>query len=196
MARPRNFQETEVLNAVTELFWKKGFADTSITDLEQVTGLTRTSIYAAYENKKSLYHRALCLYQSQAFTYVQRIFDEIEDPIEAIKVLLTDTLQRAFNDDNKKGCFIANAAAEMYHNCELTTSFLTDNKNKFVQLIKDKLSTDVSKLKKELHPKVDVLAAFIFTSYSGYMIMLKNGGKKEEIFPAIDLLIDFITESN
>ena len=43
MARPREFDEGEVLDAVVSTFWSRGFEATSIQDLVEATGLSRAS---------------------------------------------------------------------------------------------------------------------------------------------------------
>ncbi|MFP3361751.1 TetR/AcrR family transcriptional regulator, partial [Planococcus sp. SIMBA_143] len=43
MARPRAFDETQVLDAVTEQFWTYGYAATSLDDLMRVSGLGKGS---------------------------------------------------------------------------------------------------------------------------------------------------------
>lgn len=43
-----------IIEACAETFNKKGFAGTSITDLEKVTGLTKGSIYGNFENKDAV----------------------------------------------------------------------------------------------------------------------------------------------
>ena len=54
MARPTEFDRTEVLDRATRLFWERGFGGTSISDLEAAMGIGRTSIYAAFGAKEDL----------------------------------------------------------------------------------------------------------------------------------------------
>ena len=42
-----------------QLFWHKGFAETSLDDLTRAMGINRPSLYAAYGDKKTLYLRAM-----------------------------------------------------------------------------------------------------------------------------------------
>jgi TetR/AcrR family transcriptional repressor of nem operon len=43
-----------IIESTAELFNKRGFAATSVTDLEKATGLTKGSIYGNFENKEAV----------------------------------------------------------------------------------------------------------------------------------------------
>jgi AcrR family transcriptional regulator len=49
-----------------ELFWRQGYEGTSLTDLTRELGLTRPSLYAAFESKEALFLKALDLYEARA----------------------------------------------------------------------------------------------------------------------------------
>jgi TetR/AcrR family transcriptional regulator, transcriptional repressor for nem operon len=59
MARPKEYTNTTVLNRAMNLFWKKGFASTSMNDLVITTGLNRHSMYSDYGNKEGLFCSSL-----------------------------------------------------------------------------------------------------------------------------------------
>ena len=54
MARPREFDETEVVDLARNAFWSHGVAATSITALSEATGLSVGSIYKAFKSKDAL----------------------------------------------------------------------------------------------------------------------------------------------
>src|SRR4030095_15791507 len=64
MARPAEFDRTEVLDRATRLFWERGFSGTSITDLEEAMAIGRTSIYAAFGAKEDLFMAAIDHYDA------------------------------------------------------------------------------------------------------------------------------------
>lgn len=57
--RPRSFDEGQVLSAVLDHFWLKGYAAASLDDLAAAAGVNRPSLYAAFGDKRSMYLRAL-----------------------------------------------------------------------------------------------------------------------------------------
>jgi TetR/AcrR family transcriptional repressor of nem operon len=62
MGRPRQFDESALLDAAIELFWTHGYAGTSIEDVARLTKVGNGSIYAAYDSKNGLYLTAVTRY--------------------------------------------------------------------------------------------------------------------------------------
>jgi AcrR family transcriptional regulator len=66
IGRPREFDIDRALERAMELFWRQGYEGTSLADLTRELGLTRPSLYAAFESKEGLFLRALDLYEARA----------------------------------------------------------------------------------------------------------------------------------
>ncbi|NMO53926.1 TetR/AcrR family transcriptional regulator [Actinoplanes sp. TBRC 11911] len=62
MGRPRIFDEDRAVEQAMRLFWRHGYDGTSLRDLGQELGLKPGSLYAAFGDKESLFHRALDRY--------------------------------------------------------------------------------------------------------------------------------------
>jgi TetR/AcrR family transcriptional regulator, copper-responsive repressor len=55
MGRPKKFSREEVLEKAMPVFWKHGFADTSLQDLELATGVNKSGLYTEFRNKEDLF---------------------------------------------------------------------------------------------------------------------------------------------
>src|SRR5580692_2723851 len=55
MGRPKSFSREEVLEKAMPVFWKHGFADTSLQDLERATGVNRSGLYTEFRDKEDLF---------------------------------------------------------------------------------------------------------------------------------------------
>jgi TetR/AcrR family transcriptional regulator, copper-responsive repressor len=62
MGRPKNFSKEEVLENAIPVFWKKGFADTSLQDLEKATGVNKSGLYSEFESKEEIFLESLKYY--------------------------------------------------------------------------------------------------------------------------------------
>jgi len=62
MGRPKKFSREGVLQKALPVFWKHGFADTSLQDLEKATGVNKSGLYAEFADKGDLYLESLRYY--------------------------------------------------------------------------------------------------------------------------------------
>ncbi|MCU0570937.1 MAG: TetR/AcrR family transcriptional regulator [Oculatellaceae cyanobacterium Prado106] len=117
MARLREFDTEEVLEAVINAFWERGYEATSLADLMEVTGLQKGSIYKAFGDKRSLFIQALQAYLDRVYSFSRKALTQ-SDPQQAIAdwlQMLADT-----TPGNNKGCFAVNSLIEMApHDAEI-----------------------------------------------------------------------------
>lgn len=59
MARPRNFDESDVIDRAADAFGRLGYAACSVDDLVDATGLQRGSLYKAFGSKRGLFEQVL-----------------------------------------------------------------------------------------------------------------------------------------
>ncbi|ONF95327.1 TetR/AcrR family transcriptional regulator [Sphingomonas jeddahensis] len=69
--RPREFCVDQALSQALAVFWSKGYEGASMADLTEAMGITKPSLYAAFGNKESLFHKALDLYESEKLAYTR-----------------------------------------------------------------------------------------------------------------------------
>ena len=111
MARPREFDEAIVLDAVVQCFWRRGYEATTVRDLTRETRLTAASLYNAFGDKRALYQKALDRYVECS------IIDRITRcrslaPYDAISGFFAEILRRSLGDPQHKGCMLVNAALD------------------------------------------------------------------------------------
>src|SRR5580700_11977719 len=76
--RPRQYDPERALANAAEVFWKYGYAATSLDDLAAATGMNRPSLYAAFGDKRDLYLKTLERYQQRSRAIGQEII--ADDP--------------------------------------------------------------------------------------------------------------------
>ena len=112
MARPREFDETAVLNAATALFWSRGFEAASSRELADRMGLTTASLYNAYSDKRTLYRRVLQRYANDALGWCRESLAGDKPAFEAFQAFFSTLAKEGTADPHRKGCLIVNAGLE------------------------------------------------------------------------------------
>jgi TetR/AcrR family transcriptional regulator, transcriptional repressor for nem operon len=112
MARPREFEADQVVAQATRVFWAQGFERTSLDDLCAATGLNRSSLYAAFGDKRALYLQSLARYEQGSVERIRKAFDgrPVRQGLREFRDGLIDAVVKG---PGRRGCFIGNCAAEM-----------------------------------------------------------------------------------
>lgn len=113
MARPREFDIDLAITQIADVFWDEGFEATSITDLEDATGLARARLYAAFGTKRDMLHRSIDHYLDGPLEMVFRRVDDggldaIAGWFQAVAQLREHQPHRAM-----MGCLVVNSLVEL-----------------------------------------------------------------------------------
>ncbi|MEU5697984.1 TetR/AcrR family transcriptional regulator [Streptomyces aurantiacus] len=111
MARPRAFDEKQVLNAIRDQFWTAGYAATSLEDLMRVSGLGKGSLYAAFGDKRQLFLRALRSYTDDSHGHLRKALAETPRALDALRMLLEAPIGDPAGA--RRGCLMANSTCEL-----------------------------------------------------------------------------------
>ena len=84
MAGIKQFNEEETLERAMHVFWRRGYASTSMQDLAQATGVLRGSLYNAYGDKQSIFLLAFARYK-QRYLAAVREHMRADDPVLALR---------------------------------------------------------------------------------------------------------------
>ena len=172
--RPRQFDKCTALCAAMELFWKRGYTATSLDDLLGVMSLSKSSFYAEFKSKESLYSECLKHYQemiAQHLSNVRKMSNSTRGFFEAI---FAEAVADADTGD-PKGCFIVNSAIEFgQHDSRFTDDVwcaLTEVQRGFEAV----LQQGIRKGELSIPDSPKVMAKYITTCLSGLRAMIKGG---------------------
>lgn len=113
MARTKDFDENEVLKKAVDIFWLKGYSATSMQDLVDGLGISRSSLYDTYGDKHALFMKALASYQCANSGMFVEIINADKSAKAVIRNLLSFVVDNLLNDKFQKGCFMVNAEVEV-----------------------------------------------------------------------------------
>lgn len=114
MARTKEFDPDAALQSALELFWRRGYEATSMSDLVEHLGIGRASLYATFGSKHELYLKAFDRYERSGLT---RIVHELSRPgpaLPAVRAVVRRYADEAAHGElRRSGCLVTNTAAEL-----------------------------------------------------------------------------------
>lgn len=114
MARPSEFDKENVLEEAMRLFWQKGYPGASAQDVTEATGLSRSSLYNAFEDKRTLFIACLRHYISHQSKGLMDALSSLPQEPESIKKLLYHVVEDAMAQEKHPiGCLVVNTVAEL-----------------------------------------------------------------------------------
>ena len=109
----KSFDPAEAIERAMQVFWAKGYAETSISDLTAATGIQRGSLYNAFAGKRQLFVKALLKYDLEhRRAKMARLEAELE-PRAAIRAFFDGLAKETADDPACRGCLLVNTALEL-----------------------------------------------------------------------------------
>ncbi len=111
MSRPREFDVDQVLDRATELFWTKGYEDTSLRDLEEGLGIGRQSLYSTFGDKHDLFLAALDRYSARQLEMLAPLLEPTAG-LDAIRRYFVGMVDANTCTEQRRSCMMLNSVVE------------------------------------------------------------------------------------
>ena len=162
------------------MFWEKGYAGTSITDLTEAMGINPPSLYAAFGNKEKLFKKALDRYEDLRDQILEEAF-AAPTAREAVTRLLEGTAERLSDKCNPRGCLMVQGALSGGEECEAVKRDLASRRAGGEALIRKRLKR--AKREGDLPSDADAaaLARFVATVMHGMAVQAAGGVAPKEL---------------
>jgi TetR/AcrR family transcriptional repressor of nem operon len=109
--KPLSFDRDEVLAKAMELFWRKGYQNTGMSELLDHMGIQRQSFYNTFGSKENIFLEAVTLYIRNLARETAAVLDRPGNPIENVRQVL-NILQDEVAGADGNGCMLGNSIAE------------------------------------------------------------------------------------
>ena len=166
MGRPKGFSREEVLEKAMPVFWKHGFADTSLQDLERATGVNKSGLYTEFRDKDDLFVACLRHYlESQGKRGLLT-----KEPLGWNNVR-TFLKNGPLNKGEQQGCFSVNSMREFAILPDEAYGAITENRALLQRLLAMNIEAEKPKM------AASAIAEMVLSYFSGLCIErnLKSG---------------------
>lgn len=180
VGRPRAFDADDVLALVVDLFWEKGYAATSIGDVVERTGLSKSSLYGAFGSKEELYRTALVRYLDDHRAMVDAVLTAGTGGLSDIDAFFDRIGEQVEVVGETRGCLVVNTSTELGTTepalVELGAAHRGFLRVGFVAALERAVSEG------EFDPRhVAITADLMVTCVLGLAVMIRGGAQLEEI---------------
>ncbi|PEP53192.1 TetR family transcriptional regulator [Bacillus wiedmannii] len=174
MARTREFDEDQVLDAAMQLFWEKGYEATSLSDLTSRMGIQRPSIYSAFGDKKELFEAALRRYTMSRASDIRNRLQSHSSVKEAFSIFFADVVNKEYAGDLSKGCFCINTMVELAPHDERFEILTREHQMYLAVIFQETIERGIQSGELEVNTDAKSLAQALIVSLIGLTVMMKS----------------------
>lgn len=181
IGRPREFDRAAALEAAMLLFWRKGFAMTSMNDLCEAMGIRSPSLYAAFGSKEGLYLEALDHYVQ---TVGPPIWDRLAEGasaragVESLLLAATESLPKS--RATPAGCMAALGAVGDEWPTAIA-SVVRKVRTQMLGNLRSRLERAVADGELAVSTDVERLSRFYLSVFEGMAIQARDGASRAEL---------------
>lgn len=189
MARPRTFDPEVVLDQAVESFWARGYAGTSIADLEAATGLGRQCLYNTFGDKRALFLASLQRYQQRASRGPLAALAAPDAGLDALSSYLSSMVEFLTPSDERKACFLVNAALEFGEADTDVQSVCSGSADRVSQLIHSALENAVAHGELPSDTHLENATELLTTQVYGLSVRAKHGASRTVLRRAVRTML-------
>src|SRR6202046_2103342 len=153
MGPPSNFSREGVLEKALPVFWKHGFSDASLQELEKATGVNKSGLYAEFSGKEELFLESRRFYLDRMSQLALLMAEPLGwDNIEQFLKL------GPRNTEGQKGCFAVSSMRELAILPPAALEILGRGRAQLKQLIAENIEAE--KPKAAVHDVADMVMTF------------------------------------
>lgn len=169
------------LERAMEVFWARGYAGTSISELTEAMGINSPSLYAAFGSKEELFREAVALYVATDDSCTLKMLEGDLTTRDSIAAMLIASARSCAQPDKPTGCFLMLGATNGGPDTDSAQQFLCDQRKDMAQRIRARLERGVAD--GELPPGLDLarIAAYFGTIIKGMSIEARDGADAETL---------------
>lgn len=173
--RPIEFNRDNAIEAAMEVFWRQGYAATSLPDLLTAMGLSKSSFYQAFGSKQQLFETCLAHFRERQVRRMNAALAVAPSGLEFLQKFLRAVAKETRTRDCPKGCLIMNTATEFAGRDSSIAALVERGLSQFAEVFR----TAVERAQREgdiaAERDAETLARFIVSTISGLKTMIKAG---------------------
>jgi len=180
--RPLQYDPDTALDAAMHLFWSQGYEATSMQDLLKAMGLSKSSLYQGFGDKKALFMRCIERYRSHMSEVLAGLLHKAVSGRAFIERLLLNAAAEARQPDHlRRGCLLMNTATEFAQKDPQVAEHVTAGLEGLWTVLRAAIVRGQQEggISPEQNP--DLLASYFVCSIGGIKTVVKGGMPEQRV---------------
>lgn len=189
MPRPRQQPDSDLLSQSMQLFWRRGYANTALRDLEEALGLKAPALYHRFGNKDGLFRATLEHYLERIVGRRISRYLEDPDPLHGLRRFLETTYDYLDADHPPLACLMVNTAAEFGNRDPAVQAILQHSRDRLRAAFLANLTRlrDSGRLKPDAN--LEDLADTLYLCLQGLLVGSKADPDKARLDRQVNLIL-------
>ncbi|HJO75551.1 MAG TPA: TetR/AcrR family transcriptional regulator [Rhodospirillales bacterium] len=179
MARPREFDTTEALSQAMQVFWTKGFDATSLNDLLDAMGLSKSSFYDTFGSKHEVFLETIEHYKKTITAQFSGVAGLNSPARKLIESLFERAVSRLTEEGGQRGCYLNNCAVEVAPHDPKAAKLVNGGINLMEDAFFDLVQRGQSEGDIASDKDARALARFLTSSLNGLLVLGKANPDRE-----------------
>lgn len=184
MGRPREFDIDTAIKTATDLFWRKGYEGTSLSDLTAAMRITAPSFYFAFGNKEKLFRTVIERYYEKQLELLESALREptVRGVAEKFLYGYADVLT---GPAHAPGCLALNSSLPSAED-DTVRAWLAELRGELVVRLRKRIAKARGTVDLPVNADPDVLARYIAVIAWGLAVEAQSGAKRKDLYSAIE----------
>jgi TetR/AcrR family transcriptional repressor of nem operon len=190
LGRPLAYDPEAALDAALQVFWSKGYEATSLQDLLQAMGLSKSSFYQGFGGKKELFLRCMARYRENIGRRIRKIEAGSASGHDVIEgVLLHAAAEARYPGERRRGCLLMNTATEFAQKDFEIAGQVRRGFDGLREILRQAIERGQAEgeIAADLHP--DRLADYLVCSLGGIKTVVKGGADEQQVRDIVALIL-------
>jgi TetR/AcrR family transcriptional regulator, copper-responsive repressor len=185
--RHLSFNRQEALRKAAHLFWKYGFAPTSLAELTAAMGIHPPSLYNAFGGKENLFREVLDDYLAKSNPWLEATFAKHVSVRAALEALAYDMAVFLTDAEHPPGCLLSCGGANLdAEHADLARTLRQMRRRREAMLVcKLRQARQSGELPKHLSPRR--FADYVMTVQQGMSAMARDGASRQQLIAVAHL---------
>ena len=183
--RPRAFDREQALEQAMEVFWRRGFDATSISDLTEAMGINPPSLYAAFGDKERLYLEAVEYYRVQRGEHIRQLMAAASTAREAVEAALRGAASEFSRRDSPAGCLLTMSTSCAGVSVGVAAT-LAKKRAMGRERIRERIERGIEEGDVPSSADAQGLAEFVMTVFAGMAMHARDGASRKALNATVD----------